>query len=655
MYRKLILLTLFGFVGVLSAQQANEFGVLNQFERDFKTYDKDTTANAIYLYEKGENYFEVRQGYIWLITKYHAKKKILKKQGFDEAEIEIPYYHSKKGRETVNKIKAMTHNGDRKQMIPDNKIFDVDLNESWSQKRFTFPSVQVGSVLEYSYEVQSPFFYNLTGWEFQDGIPKVYSEYNAMIPGNFKYNRSLVGEIGLDVNDATIKKNCFSVPGIPKMADCEVLKYVMNDVPAFKEDEEYMLSPDNYRAILEFELSEYVSLDGIKQKFTKTWNDVDKEFRSDKDIGGQLRKKNFFERNVPLEIITGDEGDLEKAKNVYEFVKSHYTWNNKYGIFRNNNVKNAFDEKKGNVAEINITLINLLNAAGIKTDIMLLSTRLHGLPKRNHPVMSDFNYVVAKTTIDGKEYLLDATEKQMPFGMLPYRCLNYYGRVMDLDGDSYWYDILPEKNSSRSIQVKAELMDDRVVGIMDDITMGHEAFSKRNEIASTSEEEYLGKIEKEMDDDFVIHTYEADNEKSDEKALVERFGFELENVKMDNTVFFNPFLVRFFGKNPFKSEKRYYPIDFGFLRNYRYMAKLKIPEGYKIKQLPEALNLALPDRSGLLRFECKDYQDVINVYFTFKLNSTQYNSQGYAYIKKFFEMAVNVQNQSYLVLEKLKD
>jgi len=32
---------------------------------------------AVYLFEKGDNYFEVRQDYTWLITEYHAKIKVL--------------------------------------------------------------------------------------------------------------------------------------------------------------------------------------------------------------------------------------------------------------------------------------------------------------------------------------------------------------------------------------------------------------------------------------------------------------------------------------------------------------------------------------------------------------------------------------------------
>ena len=239
---------------VLLGQLQPEFGQLTPEESRFTAYTKDTTANALYLFEKGENYFEVRRGYIFLITKYHAKKKILNKQGFSEAEIAIPYYHNDERSEKVSGIRGITHNGVVKTSVLKENVFDVDVSENWSEIRFTFPNVQEGSILEYVYEVQSPFFYNLNGWDFQDDIPKLYTEYNAKIPGNYRYNRALIGELKLDVNDATIKKNCFSLPNASyKAADCEDLKYVMKDVPAFKEDEEYMLSPKNYRSRLEFE------------------------------------------------------------------------------------------------------------------------------------------------------------------------------------------------------------------------------------------------------------------------------------------------------------------------------------------------------------------------------------------------------------------
>ncbi|MEC7772538.1 MAG: DUF3857 domain-containing protein [Bacteroidota bacterium] len=632
------------------------FGELSIFELELESYEKDTTAHAVYLYEKGENYFEVRNGYVMLITKYYAKKKIFNKKGFSEAEIKIPYYHSENTTEKVSNIKAITHNGKVKFSLVQNNIYDVDINERWSEKRFTFPNVQEGSVLEYTYEIQSPFLYNLSGWNFQDGIPKVHSEYNAKIPGNYIYNRTLIGELKLDVNEATLTKRCFYLPHRrDRPADCEVLKYVMQDVPAFKENEEYMLGASNYKSKLEFELSEELGFDGIDTKYTKSWRDVDRKLRGDTDVGGQLRKKNYFERNIPLDILAGSEDKLTKAKNIYKFVQSYYTWNDEFGVLWDNRVKQAFDEKSGNVAEINITLINLLNAADIETDAMLLSTRAHGLPKRSHPVMTDFNYLVAKVDIDGTTYLLDATEKNLAFGMLPYRCLNYYGRVMDMDEGSYWLDIEPEKLNIRSIRLQVDLdfESGTNTGVFDEISRGYEAYFKRRNLSSMTEVEYLDQIEKSGAGDFRIDNYQIDQDKSNEKQLVEHYEFTVESVNNGETILVNPFTVQYFKKNPFESETRHYPVDFGYLRTYRYYANFTVPKGYRVKELPSSINVGLPGNSGTLHFNCMESKGQIMVQFALQLKYTQYASEGYAYVKKLFENAVNVQNNSYLVFEKI--
>ena len=187
----------------------------------------------------------------------------------------------------------------------------------------------------------SPFIYNFKGWNFQSDIPKIYSEFNAKIPGNYLYNRSLIGSLKLDINDADLKRECFHIDGFAKAADCEVLKYAMKDIPAFKTEKEFMLSEKNYISRLDFELSQYNRFDGTTDKYTKTWKDVDKEFRSDKDIGRQLTKNGFFEKLVPVSLLT--DGDaLTRAKNIYEFVKNRYTWTEKYGVYGKARVKDAF-------------------------------------------------------------------------------------------------------------------------------------------------------------------------------------------------------------------------------------------------------------------------------------------------------------------------
>ncbi|WP_291962271.1 DUF3857 domain-containing protein [Maribacter sp.] len=637
------------------AQEIPEFGTLSKLESEFVSYEQDPEAEAVYLYEYGNNYFEIRDDYIYLITKYHAKIKILEKEGFDYANIEIPLYRSKKRKEKIVNIKAQTHNGEFKHSVKASEFFEEEVNEKWTQTKFTFPNVKEGSIVEYEYEMQSPFFFNFTGWEFQSDIPKLYSEFNAKIPGNWLYNRSLKGKLNLDVNEADIVKGCFKFPGTKDDSDCESLKYVMENVPAFKDSEAYMLSSNNYRSKLEFELSEYKSFYGGTDKYTKSWDDVDQEFKTDKDIGSQLRKKNFFEKNVDESLLTeGDE--ITRAKNIYEFVKKYFVWNEEYGIWQGNKVKKAFDEKKGNVAEINIALINLLNAAGLKANMMVMATRKRGLPKKTHPVMSDFNYIVAKLDIEGKSYLLDATNKYMPFGMLPYRCLNYYGRVMDFDKDSYWYDIVPENLNAVMLraQMTINTTEQKLEGIFDLTNTGYNKVSQDKLLATTNEDSYIEKLEEEISDDFYIISHEKRSKYSNEKKLTERFNFEIENLFQGDDIYLNPFVLKFFDKNPFTASERNYPVDFGYPMKYQYVLNVKIPDGYSVKSLPENKNFVIPENGGVLKLNVSDNNSgTLNLFFTFDLNFAHYGNAFYKGLKELFDEAVKSQGQSLIVFEKI--
>lgn len=642
-------------VSISFAQNSVEFGSLSNVDLNFNSYEKDSLADAVYLYEYGDNYFEVRDNRIWLITKYHAKIKVLTLEGIDQSIIEVPYYHTDKSTEKINDLKALTHNSGISMGVKKSEIFDIDVSENWSEKRFTFPNVKVGSILEYTYEIQSPFHFNLKGWDFQSDIPKIYSEYNARIPGNWVYNRALIGERKLDFNEAKVKKYCFSIPGGTNEASCEVLKYIMKDIPAYEESEEFMLSSNNYKSRLEFELSEYKMFRGGTEKFTKTWKDVDTEFKTDKDIGSQLRKRNFFEKNVDPTLFTVGE-PLDRAKKIYSFVQNHFTWNEKYGIWHNNRVKDAFEEKSGNVAEINIALINLLNARGFNANIMLMATRKRGLPKKTHPVMTDFNYILAKVDIDGVTYLLDATERNLPFGMLPYRCLNYYGRVMDFDKESYWYDIIPEGRNNQSVrmQIKLNPKERKMEGILDLINAGYQSVSRRDLLESMSREKYLEEFEKTIGNEFYVNSYAIKDEYSGEKKLVERFEFDVEEGFQASNIYLNPFLFKFFDKNPFLSTRRSYPIDFGFIRNYEYFLNVEVPKGYRLKELPKSKNIALPDNLGAIKFNINENASgTINMVFSFALNSTHFDSQNFEMIRDFFSEGVDIQTHSLIVLEKI--
>ncbi|WP_299531782.1 DUF3857 domain-containing protein [Ulvibacterium sp.] len=640
-------------IWTLPAQQKGTFGKLSNTEKNMITYEKDPSAHAVVLYEWGNNYFKVVDRRILLIKEYHTKIKILDEKGFAYGTVEIPLYHKGTLTEKVTALKAVTHNGDTQYNVLPSEIFENDHSERWKVKAFTFPKMQKGSILEYSYTITTPYDFNFNGWDFQGSIPKIYSEFNAKIPGNWVYNRSLRGNLELDINDAHIQKGCFTIEGYPKAADCEVLKYTMKDIPAFKEEKEFMLSAENYRSQLSFELSQYNRLDGTTNKYTKSWKDVDREFRSDKDIGRQLTKKGFFERHVPEKLlIEGDE--LTRAKNIFEFVQQHYAWNKQYSSYGKARVKEAFDAGKGNAWEINMSLINLLNAANIPTNLMLLSTRKRGLPTKVHPVMSNFNYVVAKTEIDGKSYLLDATDKYMPFGFLPFRALNHYGRVMDFKNDSYWYDIRPQTKNRHQVraQIKFDPEENKAVGVFDAVSTGYNAINMHKTLNEKSEEEYLDSVEEEISGNFAITSYELVQQRTDKQGVSQRFKFEIEDVLNGDMAYLNPFFIQFFNRNPFQLDERNYPIDFGYPRNYRYQIIFTIPDGYAIQEFPENKSIALGDTLATLKFYSTGNTSQISFSFELALNSSYFNEKDYQALKSLFKEAVDIQKNSLVVLKK---
>ncbi|MDY7394224.1 hypothetical protein UMM65_03150 [Aureibaculum sp. 2210JD6-5] len=645
-----ILILLIGFKGLSQTKDTYTFGKISQQDFDLNVYERDSTANAVYLYEKGETTFKETHTSIIISTKYYAKIKIFNKEAFDIATVEIPIYNNKNSSEKVKNIRAITHNGIQKTYLSKDNIYTDKINDNWSEVKFTMPNLKENSIIEYEYTLESPFKFNFTGWEFQAEIPKVESMFYALIPGNYIYNRRLDGFQKLSQNESKVKKRCFSISGIRGEADCEELFYAMENIPAFIE-EDYMTAKKNYLSAIKFELSEYRGFDGVNTKFTKTWKDVDREFKTDKNIGRQLRKVDYLEKQLPEDLLTGIN-DLKKAKKIYAFIKNHFTWNGKTRLFREVDVKEAFSNKIGNSTEINIALINALSAVGFDAEIVMLSTRDNGLPTKLYPVMTDFNYAIAKLNINDKSYLLDATDRLMPFGKLPFNTLNTYGRVMNFKKGSYWTDIIPDKNNRVLMSMDLEIDENgNFHGIIKNLYSGYRALNKRREIKEVAEENYLDKIEN--DDNIIVNSYKNSNLEETDKNLKEEFDITIESNMNEKLLLINPFILSKTGKNPFQLKERSYPVDFGYARSFTYTLTLKVPDNYKVKSLPENVAFKLPNEGGRYIFGIEQKGDEIKMIYKFSVDRYYFVPEEYPYLKEFYAQIIKTQN-SLITLEKNK-
>ncbi len=654
MNRILLFLFTFSFFS-LQAQEQNfrtEDAIVSRADLVSDIYSKDSTANAFYIYEEG--YSRFREGdELRLVTDYTAKLKILNQEGYEHANIEIRLHKNDRSQEEINNLEATTYyleDGIQKsEKLVASKVYTEE-HPSYDLVKFTFPGLRPGAVVVYTYELSSPFFFKFNTWWFQEEIPKVYSKFVSEIPGNFNYNIKKVGYQKLDSQEEEIVKRCF-YKSAPEPGSCLKTEYVMKDIPAF-EEEKYLTSRYNYISRLEYELIQVTTLDGRVKKYTKTWKDVDRELRKDGDLGKQLRKSSVAKNLLP-DSIQKQPNDLKKAKAIYAFVKDNYTWNGDYKIFDDMKVKDLVKDRTGNVSAINTLLHNIFDEQGYTVLPVLMATRSSGVPSRLYPVLSEFNYLIVQLQIGEEKYLLDATEKYLDFGHLPYRCLNHYARLLDFKEGSSWIDIDPEEFSTitfrDSLKVNA---DGTSTGISEQILNGYHAISAREKLEDLSNNEIFGRLT-----NAAAHTkaqnvsYTVDSE-SDENLNL-HFELNNESQKINDLIYVNPFSFQFFDENPFQLSERQYPIDFGYKDAYSYSIIVEIPEGHEVIELPEQKLMKLPQNAGLLQFMVQQMDEKnLSVFCRVNFPKTMYEPGYYPYLKEFFNTLIDIQKQSIIVLKQ---
>lgn len=638
---------------VFSAQEREtaEFGEPTDKELQMTSFPEDIEAAAVILFEQGKYFFkQVNNRYIRLYKEVHRKIKVIDAKKFDGATIEIPLLIGKKDEEKLSELKAITHNDKLKKYVSTNDVFNINQSKDIKLTRFTFPDIKDGSILEYKYVIESPFFFNLNGWEFQHNIPTLYSEFLNEIPGNFKYNRVLKGGRKLDVDEASIKKNCFYIEGYTP-ADCESTIYVMKNIPAFK-NESYMLAKSNYLASVEYELKEFLDYSGLNNKFTKTWEDVDDEFKTDKDIGRQLNNNNFLKRNLPENILNISD-ELNKAKVIYTFIQGHFKWNEKQRLFNDVRVRDAFESKVGNTSEINLALINALQAADLDAKLVLISTRENGLPTFTYPVLTDFNHAIVLLTVNDEKILLDAVEQETPFGIIPFQDLNGKGRVMDFKNGSYWHPLTPHKKNMYYINAQLKASEEGLfTGKINEIQTGYVAINERKHIKNSNYRDYIN--QKEKNASIKISNLTIENKTNLEKPLKIDYDIALETELIGDKVYINPYFFNtYFSENPFKSDERNFPINFGYPITTTYLMSIDLEDKYTVEQLPENKTLNLFDNIGQCTVIYTENNGKINIRFSFQLTESNFIADAYPGIKQFFTAMIDFQKQDPILLKKV--
>ena len=634
-----------------------EFGKFTSDDLNIKNVGFDSTANAVVLREFGTAsiQFDDNTGRSFINYEYHVKIKIFNKQGFDEANIQIPLWtYSNNSMDEISGLTAVTMNftetGLTRTELNQKGIFTDKKSKYLNINKFTMPDIQEGSVIEYKYRIKRPYIFNFVTWEFQSELPKLHSEFIGFIPPIYNFNASIRGFLKLTDQKGVISKDCLRVNGIN--LDCSKMTYIMKDIPSFIE-ESYMTAASNFKSAIYFELSDVQHLRGGNSKITKTWKDVDNELLTDKSFGGQMKKKDLFKPLLP-EILKNTSDDLSKANAIYDYIKKNIKWNNYLGKYSENDIKKALELHAGNIGDINLALIAALSAADLNVEALILSTRGNGAINDIHPVISDFNYVVAKVNIGNNIYLLDASQPFLPFGLLPHHCMNERGRVLGLKTPSFWYDLTASQKDGNYYHFDGTLaLDGKITGNMRISSLGYSALNKRESIAEAgSLDAFVESFDEKMTNIRILK-HKITNIDSLNKELVEEYEIEMQlngDLNVDR-LYFNPYLIDRNTKNPFNLNERMYPVDLGAKTEKMVTMNLKVPSNFVLVEKPQDISLTLPNAAAKYLNRIAFQPGEINLSQLLQLNKPVYQAEEYLSLKEFYSRVIQQQTTD-LILKK---
>jgi len=673
MKKLLLLATIILLIVKCQAQDKSsvKFGKISA--EDFKTsvYSIDSNAAAIVIADKGYSYYEGNErGWFTFFHQRHKRIRVLKKNGYDAADVDIPLYISGPVQEQLQSIKATTYNledGSVKEIKLDNKsIFTDKLDKNHVVKKFTFPNVKEGSIIEFSYTIRSDYWNSPANWYFQGKYPVLWSEFEFHIPEFFYFVFITEGYNEFHIKQPPVPSTVYFDVTLENLEAGKALqrerrkiearvfkhRWVIKNAPGIKA-ERFTSSIINHISKIEFQLSEIRPPLSYKSVMM-TWPMFTEKMLMSEYFGAQLDNTNNWMDDELKSITSAKSNEAEKTKKIYEYIRDHFSCIDHSARYIDQPLRNVMKSKKGNVAEINLLLVAMLKNAGIRADPLLLSTKNHGYTYSMYPLEDKFNYVVAVAEVGGERIFMDATHPRLGFGVLPYECYNGFACMINKSATAVTLnsDSLTEK------KISTVLISNKGKGIMNgafrQLPGVYESYELRNKVAEEGAEALFANFKKAFNNlEGELSFKGIDSIQQLDEQLSIHFDFDFAAGESD-IIYFNPMIVEGFKENPFKSAIRNYPVEMPYAIDETYVFRMEAPHGYEVDELPKSARVNF-DEDGTSFFEyiIANNNGIISLRSRVKLLRTYYVPEEYEILREFFSQIVTKHSEQ-IVFKKKK-
>jgi hypothetical protein len=356
---------------------------------------------------------------------YYARIKVLQEKGKDLATVEMPYMQ---GFSKVTDIQARTIHADGTVIPlvgkPDDLLTTRTADLKLGRKVFNLPSVEVGSILEYYFQLHydylaSPF------WEIQrpyfvHKARYVFTPFNAFLTGTQDQTNMYVVD-GHGARESTLMWLSRLPPGVTIKSEVSGRRSVeLTDVPPAP-GEEWMPPMHSFLYRVRFYYTS-ATTPGV------FW--VDEANHWSKDVDHFAEPTNLI-KQAAAGLIAASDPDLEKAKKLYKAVQaldntdfSRKKTESELKQLKLKPTKRAEDtwsQKNGSSEDIALLYLALLRGAGLTAYAIKVVDREQGIFDPTYLSFGQLDDTLVILSLGGQEIFLDPGEKMCPFQTMHWR------------------------------------------------------------------------------------------------------------------------------------------------------------------------------------------------------------------------------------------
>lgn len=637
-------------LSALSAQldyELLQWGEVSGTDRLMTVYEADSTAQAVILADQALLYLNRESTGYEQQLKRHRRIKILDEAAIQEwADVRLVYYHEG-GAQQIRRLVAQT-------IAPDGTITEVTkkaifrdkIDDEYSAVTFSFPNVQVGSILEYRYEETNTYIVLPDSWYFRHTVPvrSSYYRFHNDIPAVYTY--LMQGIEYMEHEKVSDKHDRFHLGDMS--FDVSTTEFWMQNGQALKR-EPFITTLTDYQLMVRFQLNTIYNSNGTSQEILSTWKKTAQDLVNNESVGKTYSKSGKIKPIIEACTAALDPNETDKIYAISSFVQQNMEWNGEHRIFTNGSLKDAFTRRSGNSAELQYTGLALLRHFGYEAYPVILSTRSHGAMIEQFPFVRQFNYVILIVKNNGRWQLLDLTDPTLKPGLVRIRALNHKGFLVH-EEEPGWMDIqVPLVQDIFAFD--GQIAEDG--SISGKMKLTQRAYSARSERKAMLEKSLTEIWSPRFPEGSTLDSLTLENveDPRNDLRLAGNFNIPDAGFVNDDFIYLTPYLYTAFSENPFKQEDRTFPVDFPHPFEEKSVYSLKVPEGYEIISVPENLRVNLPDNKGYYHLMASASGGKIRLLSNIHLEATYFTPAEYPALRDMFEQATQ-KLQEQIVLKK---